>query len=98
MNFKTIIGTVTLISERKMHIIQHHPIMEDYLVKLKQVLEIPEEIRFSSRNESVLLFYHYFDKIEGGKYIVCVVNKIEKQVKTAYLSHRIKIGRKYEEE
>lgn len=72
--------------------------MEDYLSKLKQVLEKPNEIRFSSRSDNVLLFYHYFDKIEEGKYIVCVVNKIEKQVKTAYLSHRIKIGRKYEEE
>ena len=46
---------------------------------------------------TALLFYRYFAKIENGKYIVAVVNKLEKQVKTAYLSHRIKIGSKYED-
>lgn len=98
MKFKTIIGTVTLTTERKAHIIQHHPIMEDYLKHLKQVLEKPKEIRYSSRSDKVLLFYRYFAKIEDGKYIVAVVNKIEREVKTAYLSHRIKTGRKYDEE
>ena len=72
--------------------------MENYLSNLKEVLEKPEDIRFSSRSDEVLLFYHYFAKIEGGKYIVIVVNQEEKEVKTAYLSHRIKIGRKYEED
>ena len=71
--------------------------MEDYLKNLKEVLEKPKEIRYSSRNDEVLLFYRYFDKIEGGKYIVGVVNKEEKQVKTSYLTHRIKIGRKYKQ-
>lgn len=70
--------------------------MENYLVNLKEVLEKPKEVRFSSRSDDVLLFYQYFAKIERGKYIVAVINKLEKQVKTAYLSHRIKIGRKYE--
>lgn len=96
MNFHTIIGVVILTAKRKAHIIQHHPIMEDYLENLKEVLEKPEEIRFSSSNDEVLLFYRYFDNIEDGKYIVAVVNRIEKCVTTSYLSHRIKIGRKYE--
>lgn len=71
--------------------------MEDYLGLLKEVLECPEDLRFSSRSEEVLLFYHFFDNIEGGKYVVVVVNKLEKSVLTAYLSQRIKNGRKYEE-
>lgn len=98
MKFKTKIGTVTLTLDRKAHIIQHHPIMEDHLKHLKQVLEKPKEIRYSSRNDEVLLFYRYFAKIEDGKYIVAVVHKTEREVKTAYLSHRIKIGRKYDQE
>lgn len=97
MKFKTKIGLVKLSSERKIHIIEHHPIMEDYLANLRSVLEKPEDIRLSNRSDEVLLFYHYFDKIEGGKYIVVVVNQKEKEVKTAYLSHRIKIGIKYEQ-
>ncbi len=96
MKFKTRIGTITLTSNRKTHIIQHHPIMTDYLPYLKEVLEKPDEVRVSNRSNAVLLFYHYFGKIEGGKYIVAVVNRTDREVKTAYLSHRIKIGRKYE--
>lgn len=97
MKCKTIIGAVKLTLQRKKHIIQNHPIMEDYLDNLREVLEKPDEIRFSSRNNEVLLFYRYFDNIENGKYMVAVVNRIEKSVTTSYLSHRIKIGRKYEE-
>ena len=98
MKFKTSIGTVELTPERKSHIIQHHPIMEDYLKNAKEVLEKPKEIRYSSRSDNTLLFYRYFDKIEEGKYIVVVVNRTEKTVTTAYLSHRIKSGRKYVKE
>lgn len=59
-------------------------------------MEKPKEVRFSNYSDDVLLFYRYFDKIEGGKYIVVVVNRLDKEVKTAYLTHRIKIGFKYE--
>lgn len=97
MKFKTIIGIVNLTAKRRSHIIQNHPIMEDYLSNLKDVLEKPKEVRYSSRSDDVLLFYRYFSKIEEGKYIAGVVNQTDKEVKTAYLSHRIKIGRKYEE-
>jgi len=98
VKFQTIIGTVELTPERKLHITLHHPIMEGYLKHTKDVLEKPKEIRYSSRSNDTLLFYRYFDKIEGGKYVVVVINKLEKTVITAYLSHRIKSGRKYEEE
>lgn len=96
MKFKTIVGTVSFSPDRKAHIIQRHPIMEDYLANLRLVLEQPEEVRSSNYSDDVLLFYRYFAKIEDGKYIVAVVNKLDKEVKTAYLSHRIKIGFKYE--
>lgn len=97
MKFKTIIGGINLSKERRLHIIEHHPVMEDYLQNTKEVLEKPVEIRYSSRSDDTLLFYRYFDKIEDGKYIVVVVNTLDKEVKTAYLTHRIKAGRKYEE-
>lgn len=79
-----------------MHIIERHPIMEDYFPDFKGVLEKPEDVRFSNQSDNVLLFYRFFDKIESGKYIVIVVNKESKSVTTAYLSHRIKIGKPYE--
>lgn len=61
MKFQTIIGAVTLTAKRKAHIIKHQP----------------AEIRFSSSSDEVLLFYRYFDNIEGGKYVVAVVNQYE---------------------
>ncbi len=96
MKFKTIIGRVDLTSGGKRHLIERHPIMEDYLDQLKQVLETPDEIRLSNRSNDVLLFYRYFDKIEGGKYVAVVVNKTERVVLTTYLTHRIKSGSEYE--
>lgn len=96
VKFKTIIGEVTLTAKRRIHIIQRHPVMETYFVNFKEVLEKPSDVRFSNYSDDVLLFYRYFGKIEGGKYIAVVVNKLERQVKTAYLTHRIKSGRKYD--
>lgn len=98
VKFKTIIGTVTLTAQRKSHIIQSHPIMASYLSNLKIVLETPEEIRYSSYSDDTLLFYRYFDKIEDGKYIAVVVSKIDMEIKTAYLTHRIKAERNYVQE
>ena len=72
--------------------------MELYLSNLKSVLETPEEIRYSNYSVGTLLFYRYFDKIEDGKYIAVVVNRIDKKIITAYLTHRIKSGRKYVQE
>lgn len=97
MKFKTRIGyLVQLTPKRREHIISTHPIMKLYLSKLKQVLVNPDEIRHSSYRLDVLLFYRYFDRIEGGKYIVAVVDLADNVVLTAYLTHRIKIGERYE--
>ncbi|MDP3758832.1 MAG: hypothetical protein Q8Q86_03865 [Candidatus Daviesbacteria bacterium] len=98
MTFKTVTGKIKLSSARRTHIIQSHPIMEDYLKNLRRVLEKPDQIRYSTYNQNVLLFYCYFDKIENGKYIVVVVDKLEGLVRTAYLTHRIKTGEKYEKD
>ncbi len=97
MKLKTIIGIIDFSPDRKANIILRHPVMEDDLINLRMVLEKPDEIRFSNYSNDTLLFYRYFDNIESGKYIVVVVNQAQKEVRTAYLSHRIKIGRKYEE-
>ncbi len=98
MKFRTVLGNVNLTKAVKLHIIQRHPIMEDYFGQLKEVLESPQELRYSSRSDDVLLFYRYFDKIESGKYVAVVVNTDKKSVITTYLTDRIKTGRKYEEE
>lgn len=97
MIFKTGIGKVNLTAKSKAHIIQTHPIMKIYLKNLKDILEQPDDTRYSNYNLNVLLFYRYFDNIENGKYITVVVNKTKQQVVTAYLTSRIKTGEKYEQ-
>lgn len=99
MKYQTSLNvTLTLTPERRKHIIDRHPIMEPYLKNLKEVLEKPDEIRYSSRSDNTLLFYRFFANIENGKYIVVVVNWLKSLITTAYLTDRIKIGRKYENE
>ncbi len=79
------------------HIKEHHPIMEQYLGYLKEILLNPDEVRYSVRSQRVLLFYRYFANIEGGKYIVVVVRVNKKNhVLTTYLTDKIKSGGKYE--
>lgn len=71
--------------------------MEDYLKYLKEALETPGDIRYSSHSQDVLLFYRFFDTIENGKYISVVVRKTDGSILTAYLTNRIKGGKRYEE-
>ena len=100
MVYKSILGKdFVLTSERKQHILIYHPDIKPYLSKLKEVFLEPDDIRISESDESVLLFYKYFDNIMDGKYIVGVV-KINSRsfVLTAYLSNRILSGEKYEYE
>lgn len=79
------------------HIKQRHPIMKAHLEHIAQVLEHPDEIRYSVKSKDVLLFYKYFANIEGGKYLV-VVGKINKRnlILTTYLTDKIKSGEIYE--
>jgi len=99
MKFKTVIGkTVELTAERKNYILAKHPELKPHFNKIRNVLIKPDEIRRSKRNQQVLLFYKYFAKILGGKYIV-VVTKFDTRnfVITAHITDKIKIGKKYEE-
>lgn len=69
---QTIVGTIKLTTERKTHIIKNHPIMEVYLTNLKEVLEKPDDIRYSHYNLNVLLFYRYFDTIKREIFYILV--------------------------
>lgn len=97
MKYKSILGKdFELTTERKQHILIYHPDIKPYLPKLKKVFLEPEDIRVSKSDQSVLLFYKYFDNIMEGKYIVGVVKINDRSfVLTAYFSKRKLSGGKY---
>lgn len=95
--FLTIIGEVELTTERESHIILKHPELKIHIKKISQVLSSPDTTRRSKLDPDALLFYKYFDKIEGGKYINVTVKKGERNfVLTAYITDRIRAGEIYE--
>jgi len=98
--YKTAIGKIVeLTEERKNYFLTKHPELKPHFPKIKTVLSKPAEIRLSKRDGRVLLFYKFFDKILGGKYIVVVV-KINSRnfIITVHITDKIKAGRKYEKE
>ncbi len=98
MIYKSIIGKeFELTPERKKHILTFHPDLKLYFFKLKEVFLKPDKIRTSKSDSAVLLFYRYFAKIRGGKYIVGVVKTNNRSfVLTAYFSNRVLSGKIYE--
>ncbi len=97
--FHTIIGEVELTNERKSHISLKHPELKPHIKKISQVLSSPDSIRRSKFDREALLFYKYFDKIKGGKYINVTVKTGQRDfVLTAYITDRIRAGEPYEPE
>lgn len=95
--FLTIIGEVELTIERKSHIILRHPEIRPHIKKITQVLSSPDTVKRSKFDPEALLFYKYFDKIKGGKYINVTVKRGERNfILTAYITDRIRAGEIYE--
>lgn len=96
MRFASNFGRIIeLTCERKKHIVEYHPDVQRHFVKIKEVLECPDEIRKSRHDSKVLLFYKYFANIKNGKYLVVVVKTNKRNfVITCYLTDKIKTGQK----
>lgn len=93
------IGRVELTAERRKHITIRHPELQGHLQKIRKVLQHPDEIRVSRYDANVLLFYKYFAKIRGGKYLSVTVKLAERNfVLTAYFTDQIRAGVPYENE
>ncbi len=68
-----------------------HPVMEDKLEDVKELLTNPEEIRQSKNDKTVYLFYKLK---EPGRWLCAVVKKLKGDgfLITAYLVDKIKEG------
>jgi hypothetical protein len=84
---------IRLTRERWEYIVHKHPILKNLRTEFEDTIKEPELVKGSTYDPEVLLYYKYFKKLLGGKYIVAVV-KIDGDnfVVTGYVAHRIKRG------
>jgi hypothetical protein len=85
---------IRLTDERLAHILQH-PEMAGMETEIERVLQFPAEVRVSSVDEAMRLFYEFYAWTQvGGKWL-CVVVKYAPDdafVITAYLTDKPKAG------
>ncbi len=86
--------SLRLTPERLTHILQHPEmvLMED---KIEETLHLPEQVRRSNTDPTVLLNYRYYENTLVGNKWLCVAIKYingDAFLLTAYLTHRIKKG------
>ncbi len=85
------------LSERRQDLIlTKHPEIAAHLDLLGETLRAPDQVKESTRDPSVYLYYRWYtDLVDGDKYM-CVVAKVSNtfpfSVITAYITDKIKRG------
>lgn len=82
---------IRLTEERLTHILSH-PEMRGFEAQIEIVLQNPQIVRLSTTDNSVQLYYRYYEKtIVGAKWLCVVVKHTSNDsfVITAYLTKRI---------
>lgn len=80
------------------HITRRHPEMVVYASEIETTLRDPDYVRRSRKRRGTVLYYKRFEmlkifqKVVQGWYTCVVVDAGEHEVKTAYLTERIKQG------
>jgi hypothetical protein len=59
-------------------ILAKHPEVGDFIDHVATILRTPDEIRRSVRDERVVLYYRYEVEILGGKWLVVVIKRIDR--------------------
>lgn len=71
----------------------HHPEIRDLFDSVEQTLKNPDLIKVSRTDNSVLMYYRFFENIFGGKYIIAIVKSNKRKfLLTAYVTDYIKSG------
>jgi len=84
---------VAVPSERTEHIFEYHPDVKLFIHRLREVIQQPDEIRVSSTDPEVVLFYRFYYDIFRGKYLAVVLKRNDpKFLLTAYFTDTIKEG------
>lgn len=74
-------------------ILVKHPEVADFIDRIPDVLRSPDEIRRSVHDERTVLYYRYEEAVLGGKWLVVVVKRIDRNfVSTIYATNKIGSG------
>jgi hypothetical protein len=85
---------VTLDENRWRHVLKH-PEMQNQLDRIKETVANPDEVRESTHDPSVLLFYKLYTKTPvTEKYLLTVVKVLNREgfIVTAFFTDRLKKG------
>jgi len=66
---------IELTEERWEHITKEHPEVKPYKERIMEVLSMPDYVKISIRDETVMLYYKFYDDIFNGKYVLVVTKK-----------------------
>lgn len=84
---------IELTEERWKHIVKEHPEIEGLSEQIGNVLNSPDYIKRSLRDENVWLYYKYEEMLYNGKYLLVVVKRGQRAfVVTCYVTDKIKQG------
>lgn len=62
--------------ERRRHIAAAHPEMKDQLPKIQETLKIPDVVNKSKLDNSVELFYKFYEKTPVTSKYLCILVKV----------------------
>lgn len=90
-------GVVELTEERSRHIAERHPdLLPEHRTKIAETLEVPDQVRRSSRFGNARLFSRWYADVRSGKHVVVVVVSEQSQkrhwVITAYMARKLAQG------
>ncbi len=74
-------------------ILTKHPEVADFIDKIGSVLNDPDEIRRSMRDDRAVLYYRYESEVLNSKWVVVVVKRIDRNfISTIYATDTVKSG------
>lgn len=89
------LGKVVSLDEDRWRHVLEHPEMQNQLDRIKETVANPDEVRESTHDPSVLLFYKlYTETPVTEKYLLAVVKVLKREgfIVTAFFTDRVKKG------
>lgn len=92
--FTDVFGDQVVLDESvRLRILEKHPETVSFIDLIAQVLQTPDQIRRSNRDDRGVLYYLYRQDVLGGKWIVVVVKRVDRNfISTIYATDQIKSG------
>jgi len=86
---------IRLTDERKNHFENDHPEMSDQIEKIKETLLNPDIIILSNSDNSIEMFYKYYETTPVANKYICILVKVldsDNFIVTSYFTNAVKKG------